>query len=330
MLSVWLRHGSIAAAVLSLSTVHAFGGSPAKDQLLRWVPANAQIVAGIEDPHHGDQSGRLLIVTHNDNADLRDWIALAGVDDGQHVDKLIEAAASSQRGELSEHLLLAHGWFNGRRILAAAHDNGGIDSRYGSTRVVQVKPFARELHEMTDIRWLAVPDDSTIIFGSPAMVKSALDRYASSAVADSALMKRVNDLKPDVNCWSILTMPGPMMVAHVLPGALHEANAALMREVESVSLSVRYGSKERVDFAFGTENAGTATALASAIQGPAHLLPATETLHSQIEALSVHGNEVRGSVRVAGKEFDPWLVRLYARNQAVTSGENVAQVTSER
>src|ERR1700754_1942657 len=109
----WLRNGSVALAALALSSMHAFGSRPAENPLLRFVPANAEIVAGIEDPHHGDQSGRLLIVTHSDNADLQDWIALAGVADGQHVDRLIEVGASSPRGELIEHLLLARGAFNG-------------------------------------------------------------------------------------------------------------------------------------------------------------------------------------------------------------------------
>jgi hypothetical protein len=64
----WLRNGSAALAALALSSLHAFAAKPAESPLLRLVPANVEIVAGIEDPHHNDQSARLLIVTHNDNA----------------------------------------------------------------------------------------------------------------------------------------------------------------------------------------------------------------------------------------------------------------------
>src|SRR5581483_9150532 len=103
MFPAWLRDGRIAMVVAALSCMRAFAGAPVQDRLLRLVPSNAEIVAGIQDPHHGDESGRLLIVTHSDDADLRDWITLAeAVDDRQQVDKLIEAAASSARGELSE------------------------------------------------------------------------------------------------------------------------------------------------------------------------------------------------------------------------------------
>jgi hypothetical protein len=311
---------------------HAFAGSPAQDRLLRLVPANAEIVAGIQDPHHGDQSGRLLIVTHNDDADLRDWIALAGaMNDRQQVDKLIEAAASSPRGELSEHLLLAGGSFRGAGILHAAESDGGVRSEYKGVRIVELRPFAREQQEMRDIRWLAMLDDNTAIFGSPTMVQRALDRYLSSAPADAELVKRMSGLKPDVNCWSILTMPGRMMAAHMLPATLDETSAALVRGATSLSISVHYGSEDRVDFTFGTENTNAATALAAAISGPRYMFSVADTLHAHLESVAVWQNEVRGSVRLAEKEFDPWLAGLRRVSpDSISGGENVARAGSVR
>ncbi len=306
---------------------HAFAGSPAQDRLLRLVPANAEIVAGIQDPHHGDQSGRLLIVTHNDDVNLRDWIALAGVmDDRQQVDKLIEAAASSPRGELSEHLLLAGGSFRGAGILHAAESDGGVRSEYKGVRIVELKPFAREQQEMRDIRWLAMLDDNTAIFGSPAMVQSALDRYLSSAPADAELVKRMSGLRPDVNCWSILTLPGRMIAAHVLPSVLDETSAALLRRVTSLSISVHYGSKDRMDFIFDTDNTEAATALATAISGRPYLSPVADTLHAHLESVAVRQNEVRGSVRIADRKFDPWLAMVYAQLSSSPRNENLAQI----
>lgn len=331
MFPAWLRDGSVAVVAAALIGAHAFAGSPAESRLLRLVPANAEIVAGIQDPHHGDQSGRLLIVTHSDDADLRDWIALAeAVDDRQQVDKLVEAAASSPRGELSEHLLLVSGSFRGTAILHTAEDKGGVDDRYDGVQVVSLKPFQQELREMHDVRWLAIPDNNTIIFGSPAMVKVALDRYVSSAPADAMLMKRMNDLKPDVNCWSILTLPAQMMAAHMLPVVLNETSSALLRRTTSLSVSVHYGSKNRVDFVFGTENPDSATRLAAAISGPARLLLAADTPHARRERVSVLENEVRGSVRIAEKDFDSWLAAMYARisSTGMPSGAEVAHAAA--
>jgi hypothetical protein len=310
-----------------LSGVRAFGSSPAQNRLLQLVPAHAAIVAGIEDPHHGDQSGRLLIVTHNNNVDLRDWITLATVDDRQQVDKLIAVAMPSPQGDLGEHLLLARGSFNGRHILQAAEDNGGTPDTYAGVKIVILKPFPREQKEMTDTRWFAVLDDTTAIFGTPAMVKNALDRYLSSATADSALMKRLQALKPDVNCWSVLSMSGAVLARHLRAGVLDEIGYTLLRTINSVSVSVHYGSKDRVDFAIGTDNPEAANALAAHLGGQAPLLSIADTLRTRFAGISVEQNEVRGSLRVEDKEFDPWLAAVYARlaGGSGARGEEVAK-----
>jgi hypothetical protein len=317
---------------MSLTCVRALGSSPAEDRLLRLVPANAAIVAGIEDPHHGDQSGRLLFVTHNNNVDLRDWITLVTVDDRQQVDRLIEVAMPSARGDLGEHLLLARGSFNGRHVLEAAEDNGGVASSYAGVKVVIVKPFAREQKEMIDTRWLAMLDDNTAIFGTPAIVKNALDRYLSSAAADGALMKRLQELKPDVNCWSVFSMPGAVLAHHLPAGMLDENGDALLRRVNDIAVGIHYGSRERVDFAIGSDSPEAATALASAIGGRSQLLAIADGLRTRSAAVSVEQNEVRGSVRVADKDFDNWLAAVYARlsGDRGARGEEVAKVGAAR
>jgi hypothetical protein len=317
---------------MSLTCVRALGSSPAENRLLRLVPANAAIVAGIEDPHHGDQSGRLLIVTHNNNVDLRDWITLAGVDDRQQVDKLIQVAAASPRGDLGEHLLLARGFFDGRRILDDAEKSGGVASEYRGVRIVVMKPFLREQREMPDTRWLAIVDDNTTIFGTPAIVKSALDRYVSSSAADGPLMKRLQALKPDVNCWSILAMPGAVLARHLRAGVVDETGAMLLRRISNVAVGMHYGSKERVDFSIGTNSSEAASALAAAMDGGSHLLPIADTLRTRFAGVSVEQNEVRGSVRVAGKEFDGWLAAVYARLSVAGAAreENVAHAVAAR
>jgi hypothetical protein len=332
MFRQWLRYLAIAMVAASLSWVRAFGSSPAEDRLLRLVPANAEIVAGIEDPHHRDQSGRLLIVTHNNNVDLNDWIALVGLHDHQEVDKLVEVAMSSPRGELSEHLLLARGSFEGRRILESAEKNGGVRTEYKGVRIVNLKPFPREQREMGDTRWLTILDDNTVLFGTPITVMGALDRYISSSIVDGPLAKRLQALKPDVNCWSVLTMPGAVLARHLRAGALDDAGVTLLQGVGSVAVGVRYGSKERVDFAFGTDSAEAATALAASLGDQPHRFSIADTLQTHFEGVSVEGNEVRGSVRVRDKEFDPWLAAVYARLSVDggAGGETVARATTAR
>jgi hypothetical protein len=337
MFPQWLRYLTIAMMTMTVSSVRALGSSPAEDRLLRLVPANAEIVAGIEDPHHGDQSGRLLIVTHNNNVDLKDWIGLIGVDDRQHVDRLIEVGMSSPRGDLSEHLLLARGSFSGSRILDEAERNGGTATGYKGVRIVTFKPFAREQKEMRDTRWLAILNDNTAVFGTPIMVMNALDRYVSSAGVDSHLLERLAELKSDVNCWSVLTMPGAALVSHLRAGVVDDAGASLLHGISNVTLGVHYGSGmygsgERVDFVLGAENAAAAATLAKALGERSQLLPIADAPGTHFEGVSVEQNEVRGSVRVKDKEFDGWLAAVYGRLSVAggSGGENVARVGDAR
>jgi hypothetical protein len=332
MFPQWLRYLVIAVSSMSLTCVRALGSSPAEDRLLRLVPANAAIVAGIQDPHHGDQSGRLLIVTNNNNADVSDWIALTGVDGRQQVDRLITVAMPSPRGDLAEHLLLARGSFEGGRILNQAERNGGGRSEYRGVRIVELKPFQREEKEMIDTRWLTVLDDNTAIFGTPTIVKSALDRYLSSSGADAALVKQLMTLRRDVNCWSILAMPGAVLARHLRAGVVDETGAMLLRRISNVAVGMHYGSKERVDFSIGTNSPEAATALAAAMDGRSHLLPIADRLQTRFSGVSVEQNEVRGSVRVKEEEFGSWLAAVYARlsTDRGLGGENVARVGAVR
>ncbi len=166
---------------------------------------------------------------------------------------------------------------------------------------------------MRDTRWLTVLDDNTAIFGTPITVMRALDRYVSSSAVDGPLAKRLQALKPDVNCWSVLTMPGAVMADHLRAGVLDDAGAALLRGMSGVAIGVHYGSKERVDFAFGTNSPEAAAALAASLGGRPHLFSIADTVQAHFEGVSVEQNEVRGSVRVRGKEFDPWLAAVNAR-----------------
>jgi hypothetical protein len=107
----------------------------------------------------------LLLVTHNNNLDFADWVALAGVDTNRKVDELIEVAASSIQGELKERLLLVQGLFDRERIFHAAEQNNATQTRYEGEPVLLVKPFSREQQEMTSMRWMAIIDNRTAIFG---------------------------------------------------------------------------------------------------------------------------------------------------------------------
>jgi hypothetical protein len=126
-------------------------------------------------------------------------------------------------------------------------------------------------------------------------------------------MNRLQQLKPDVNCWSVLSIPGAVLARHLRAGVLDKTGDTLLRRVGNIAIGVHYGSKERVDFAIGTDSPEAATALAAHLGGRSPLLAVADRLRPRSAAISVEQNEVRGSVRVADKEFAAGLAAVYAR-----------------
>jgi hypothetical protein len=103
--------------------------------------------------------------------------------------------------------------------------------------------------------------------------------------------------------------------------------------VSGVAIGVRYGSKERVNFAISMDSPQAAIALAAHFGGRSPLLPIADTPRTRSGSVSVEQNEVRGSVRVPDKEFDAvGLAAVYARlsGDRGTHGEEVAKAGGTR
>lgn len=287
--------------------------SPLNSKLLPLVPEGAQIVAGVEDPHKQDSRGRLIFVTHRMDVDYGDWIALTGVDSHRVADEVIEAGCSASKASPEEHLLLVAGRFDRDRIYRSAEQNGASVSKRGGEDVLIVEPFAREKGEMPDTRWMSILGNSIVVFGTPRMVQAALDRYEKNAAPDAALTAKLSQLRGDVNSWSVLAMPGPILATrlerHLLARWPH-----FFDNVDELTLGIHYGSSIRIDFAMHEP----CNPCASWIQNlPAQ--PHTEQvalaagLQVRIQKLSMEQGRIRGSIRIAGNQFESWMTDVESR-----------------
>jgi hypothetical protein len=288
--------------------------SPASGKLLALVPDGAQIVAGIEDPHNPAPGGRLLLVTHNCNLDFDDWVAITGVDPHREADEVIEVATSSAERELDEHLVLVAGRFDRERIFRAAVENGASMSEYRGERLLVVKPFARERQEMNASRSMTILDDRTTVFGSPQLVRQALDLYFDRSVPDPLLVERLRQLHPDVNSWNVLVMSGPMLARHVDPGQLHAPWTHVLDGADELTVGIHYGSTDRIDFAVHAISTKTASSLAGLATAPRVIsVDLATSMRFRLQTLSVEQGRVRGSLLVPGEQFDRWIASVYTR-----------------
>jgi hypothetical protein len=286
--------------------------SPLNSKLLSLVPPGAEIVAGFENHAGGHKIGRLLLSTHNDRLDLDDWQGLAGVDNKRVIDEVIEVAASSETGRLTEHLLLVAGQFDRERIFKAAEMNGAQRGEYEGGTVMLVKPLAREQGEMLDTRWLVILDDRIAMFGTESMVQGALHRYAAHTDIDMPLMERLTQMRRDVSSWNVLVAP---KVEKSL--RLTQPNSMLARLIdgaEVLMIGTRFGDRIRVDFSFHGRKDQQSEILTEKAASFAKVFAKEPPLHSdspqqtrrRLENLAIEPDSIQGSVELSEKEFNRW------------------------
>ncbi|HMG88283.1 MAG TPA: hypothetical protein VK574_21315 [Terracidiphilus sp.] len=301
--------------ILVSTVVFAASGfaSPLNNPLLPLVPPGAEIVAGFDNHPTGHEHGRLLLSTHNDRLDLDDWQGLAGVDSKRVIDEVIEVAASSASGRLTEHLLLVAGHFNRERIFKAAELNGAQRSEFQGETALLIKPFDREQGEMLDARWLVILNDHIAMLGTRTMVQSALRRYATHADIDMPLMERLAQMRRDVTSWTIL-MGSPKTEGSL---ALTQPNSVLTRLLdgaEVLMIGARFSARIRVDFSLHGRNDHQSEFLT---EKPASLADvfAKEPLllsgsppqsQSRLGNLSMELDCIQGSVELSQKDFEQW------------------------
>jgi len=288
--------------------------SPLDSKLLPLVPPGAEVVAGFSNHPVGQhEHGRLLLSTHNDRLDLDDWQALAGIDNKRVIDEVIEVAASSATGRLTEHLLLVAGRFDRDRIFKAAEMNGAERSKYESGTVLLIKPFAREQREMLDTRWLVILNDRIAMLGTPTMVQNAMGRYRAHADIDMPLMERLAQVHRDVTSWTIL-LGSPKTEGSLVFTQPNSLLTRLLDGAEVLTIGTRFGTKIRVDFSlhgqndhqreFLTEKAASFADVFA--KEPPLLSGLSQQSQRRLGNLSIEPDRIQGSVELSAKEFEQW------------------------
>jgi len=287
--------------------------SPLNSKLLSLVPPGAEIVAGFENHLGGHRLGRLLLSTHNDRLDLDDWRALAGVDNKRVIDEVIEVAASSPSGRLTEHLLLVAGRFDRERIFKAAELNGAERRVYEGGTVLLIKPFAREQGEMLDTRWLVILNDRIAMLGTQTMVQNALHRYAAHTDIDMPLMERLSQLRRDVSSWTVL-VGTPKTEEGLLSTQPNSVLTRLLDGAEVLMIGTRFGAKIRVDFSLQGRSDHQSEFLTQKATSFADVFAKEPLLRSgslqqkqrRFESLSFEQDRIQGSVSLSEQEFQRW------------------------
>ena len=310
---------SILLALLACIAVPISPAATADYRLLSLVPPGAQAVARISSPSPGAIMGHYVLTPRKNGIDFNDFSALTGADSTLVVDQLIYVTTTDAAGMLNEHSLLARGNFDRECIYKSALNDGASVTRYRGLPVLVVQPFARERSEFNEVRWLAIPDSSVLLFGSVASVQQELDRHLDRSPADPRLVAKVARLRRDDNCWSVLSLLTWTSDIREALTALNPKLAELLKDGDTLQFGIHYG--RQVEFEYEVTTASSHTALTmSALLTQSLTGPEKESaLFRSTDAIN-EGNTVHSTIKVSMARYNAWLTEVLERER----GRNTA------
>jgi hypothetical protein len=316
---------AVVAPVLMGLLASGAWASPLSSRLLPLVPPGAAIVAGFENHGTSSPHGHLLLTTRNNRLDLEDFQSLVGVDSKRIFEEVIEVAAATPGGNLSEHMLLVGGRFDRERIFGSLEENGASSQMFLGEKIVLIRPFAREQEDMLEIRWLVIPDKKTALLGTPFLVQEALRRRENHALPDPVLEERLSLLRPDVHSWNVLaqSLRAPTRIDFAQPQSRW---AQLQQGADVLMVAVRFGTKIRVDFSIHADAAQgaeffeqKAEVFADALADMATPDKTPVTPKRRLGRFVLQSDRVQGSVDMSFHQFERWCQRIYLE-RAVARG----------
>jgi hypothetical protein len=263
--------------------------------------------------------GQFVLISHKNRIDFNDFLALTGADSTLVVHEFILVASTDSAGMLNGHSLVASGNFDRECIYRSALSGGASVTRYRGLPVLVVQPFARERSEFNEVRWLAIPDSSILLFGSVASVQQELDRHLDRSPADPRLVARLARLRRDDNSWCVLSLPTWTSDIRDSLAALNPKLAELLDDGDTLQFGIHYGRQVEFEYEVMTASSHTALAMLASLTQSFAGLEKEPVLLRSTDAIS-EGNTVRGVIKVSMARYNAWLTEVQARGR----GRNTA------
>ena len=240
---IFFKAGALVAGlVVAASLVCGASSCLAQSDLVRLVPPDVPVIAGLHRMAHDQANDALWLATRNNLDDLSRLVTLTDADPDRSIDEVIVADWASSRKDLDSHLLIAHGRFSLASVTATiAHPtrvfyDGApvlvVDARGGS------KPAPR---------WFAVPRPELALFGTPAAVQLALDRFRSRATADPQVLERLRNAHDHDAAWSSIVLEPRSLQEQTNLHADADNLTPCLSRMREVDLGIQMGKTVTID-----------------------------------------------------------------------------------
>ncbi len=238
-----------ANTVVSVSRIVALGTllltcaiCSAQDALVRLVPPDAPIIAGMQSSSKDNAYDRVWLATVKNLNDLKDFISLTDSDASRRLDRVIVAASPMGNDLLGDHLLIAKGRFDfsviAQLIAPAVSDFHGIP----------IFVLDKASSSGAETRWLANLHNRIVLFGSPSAVQKALLRHQSGEPADPAVHARLERIPRKDIAWSSITLNPMFLKSHLRLNAYERNVIPCLTAAKELAFGVRFESDPRIDF----------------------------------------------------------------------------------
>ena len=278
--------------------------------LLRLVPAEARMVAGIDfDRAKNSPFGqKILGEMKEEDAGFQKFVSSTGFDPRRDLREVILAATGPARSEAA--LIAVRGTFDSAKIGQFLRAQGAVSTLYKG-----VELWRNTKNEQSN-GMVAFPNSSLAFFGKDDAVKAAIDRYQGAPTGMSAeVAGRVNDWSAKNDAWFVSTAAlaelgvGKSGQNAILPGGL------TVDAIREASAGVRFGSIVELTGEVNTRSAQDATALADVMRFLASMVrmnadkPGMEDALKVVDTLQVStsGSAMKFSLSVSEDQLQKML-----------------------
>ncbi len=214
----------------------------AQKDIVAFIPPDAPVIAGLHRMPPDQSKDALWLATRNNVDDLKQFVALTNNDLARRLDQVIIADWASSTSSLGSHLVVAQGRFSLASMTSTmAHP---MTLSYAGVPVIEIEsPTSAQ----PGPRWLAVPQPKLALFGTPAAVRYALDKYRSGAAADPRLIERLKSASTQDSAWSSIALGAQSQQSQFQVAPPANAVLPCLDRVREVDLGIRIGKTVNLD-----------------------------------------------------------------------------------
>jgi len=253
-----------ARVLTTASLLTAFAGVlPAADpQLMKLVMADVKVMSDVNVLQAKLSPFGQYLLSQMESSQIQQLATETGFDPRQDLIELLAVSNGTPgTGGAANSLVLASGVFSPAKIASAAAASGATQEVYKGVAIIE-SPAKTE--------GIAFLDGSTLIAGSVASVKAAIDRQAAPATLPPSLITEANQLSVAYDAWALSTVSpaslGPAGDSKPTKVGSMTLPANLLQQVQSGYVGVKFGSNVALTAQAQSDTAEDATAMAGLLQ----------------------------------------------------------------